>query len=79
MSALCHPHPLKAPASCAALISQLPRPTEMGEAAIAAALGLEPHDLWAERYHASGQRKSQPPQNRKRLRTMRQRRNDEAA
>ncbi len=55
-------------------------PNKKGEAAIAAALACEPHQLWPERYDASGQRlEPQPQQNYRRPQTMRQRRNERAA
>lgn len=58
----------------------LREPNAKGEVAIAAALAPEPHELWSERYDASGQRlEPQPRKNYRRPPTMRQRRNDEAA
>ncbi len=55
-------------------------PNRKGEAALADALACEPHELWPERYDASGQRlEPQPRENYRRPPTMRQRRNDEAA
>ena len=55
-------------------------PNAGGEAAIAAALAVEPHELWPERYDASGQRLSpQPLANYRRPPTMRQRRKEARA
>lgn len=55
----------------------LREPNAKGEAAIAAALALEPKSLWSERYDAGGQRlEPQPPQNYRRPPTLRQRRNE---
>ena len=55
-------------------------PNSLGEVAIAAALACEPHELWPERYDASGQRLSpQPPKNYLRPQPRWQRRNDKAA
>lgn len=55
-------------------------PNAKGEAAIAAALAYEPHELWPERYDAGGQRlEPQPRENYRRPPSMRQRRNDRAA
>ncbi len=58
----------------------LREPNSRGEEALAAALACEPHQLWPERYHASGQRLSpQPSENYRRPPTMAQRRNRRAA
>lgn len=55
-------------------------PNIKGEAAVAAALACEPHELWPERYDASGQRlEPQPRKNYRRPPTMRQRRIERAA
>lgn len=55
-------------------------PNARGEAAVAAALAVEPHTLWPERYEPGGQRREpQPRENYRRPPTLRQRRNDRAA
>ena len=58
----------------------LREPNAKGEVAIAAALAVEPHELWTERYEPGGQRREpQPRENYRRLPTLRQRRNERAA
>ncbi len=58
----------------------LREPNAKGEVAIAAALAVEPHALWIERYEPGGQRREpQPRENYRRPPTLRQRRNDKAA
>lgn len=58
----------------------LREPNKAGEVAIAAALACGPHQLWPERYDASGQRLTpQPRENRRRPPTVRQRRIGKAA
>lgn len=60
--------------------SAVRHPHPKGEAAIAAALAVEPRQLWPERYDASGQRLSpQPLENYRRPPTLRQRRKERAA
>lgn len=55
-------------------------PHAAGEAAVAAALACEPHELWPERYGAGGQRlEPQPRENYRRPPSMRQRQNRRAA
>lgn len=55
-------------------------PNAKGEAALADALAVEPHELWPERYDASGRRlEPQPPENYRRPPTFKQRRNERAA
>lgn len=59
----------------------LREPNERGEAALCAALAMEPNELWPERYDACGQRLKPQPHAPKSARppTMRQRRNAQAA
>lgn len=49
-------------------------PNLKGERAIAAALGTHPHLLWRDRYHASGQRRSELDYSRLPAKTERQKR-----
>lgn len=59
----------------------LREPNAKGEAALADALAVEPHELWPERYDASGRRLKPQPHAGKchRLPTLRQRRKKKAA
>ena len=69
----------KLPAGSAYLAAHR-EPNAKGEAALAVALDFEAHEMWPERYDASGHRlEPQPHENYRRPPSRRQRRKDEAA